>query len=118
MEAKFLGYEVEIVYDDYNRYEILIQDLDELETICKRLENRDTTFEIEHKKKYQLDDGSFVCGDTKHISLDNSNIPKRELLLQKFNNIAQIIYHSNDVKDKDIQECYDILSELVDTNHL
>jgi len=45
--------------------------------------------------------------------IDNSNIPQRELLLRKFNKTAQTIYHSTDVSDEDIKECYEILSNLM-----
>ena len=60
MTAEFLGYAIKIVYDDYSIYETLIQDLSKLDDVCKSLENRDDTFEIEYKKKYSLEDGSFV----------------------------------------------------------
>ncbi len=50
MKVKFLGYDVRITYDDYDSHKVLIQDLNALEDICKSLENRDNTFEIEYKK--------------------------------------------------------------------
>ena len=111
--AIFLGYDIRIIYDDYSTYEILIEDLKEIDNICKSLENRDDTFEVEYKKKYQLDNGSFVYSKKEHISIDNPNIPKRELLLRKFNNITQTIFHSLDVSDEDIKECYEILTDVM-----
>ena len=111
--AKFLGYDTRITYDDYSTYEVLLQDLEELNSICKSLENCDDTFEVEYKKKYQLDDGSFVYSKKEHISIDNPAIPQRELLLRKFNRIAQSIYNSIDVQDEDIQECYEILTDVM-----
>ena len=116
MQAKFLGYDTRITYDDYSTHEVLIQDLDELNNICKSLENCDDTFEVEYKKRYQLEDASFVYSKKEHISIDNTTIPQKELLLRKFNKIAQSIYNSTDVLDEDIQECYEILSSLMVLN--
>jgi len=116
--AKFLGYDTRIIYDDYSTHEVLLQELKELNNICKSLENCDDTFEVEYKKKYQLEDGSFVYSKKEHISIDNPTIPQRELLLRKFNQIAQSIYNSTDVLDEDIQECYEILSSLMVLNKL
>ena len=114
--AKLLGYDISITYDDYDYHKVLIHDLNDIENICKSLENRDDTFEVEYKKKYELEDGSFVYSKKEHISVDNPNIPKRELLLRKFNDIAQIISMATDVRDEDIKGCYDILSKLVKLN--
>jgi hypothetical protein len=114
--AKFLGYDIRITYDDYSIHEVLLQDLKELKNICQSLENCDDTFEVEYKKRYQLEDGSFVYSKKEHISIDNPTIPQRELLLRKFNKIAQSIYNSTDVLDEDIQKCYEILSSLMVLN--
>jgi len=114
--TKLLGYDIRITYDDYDYHKVLIQDLSEIEDICKNLENRDDTFEVEYKKKYELDDGSFLYSKKEHISIDNPNIPKRELLLRKFNDISQCISMATDVRDEDIKKCYDILSKLVKLN--
>ena len=114
--AKLLGYDARITYDDYDYHKVLIQDLNDLENICKSLENRDDTFEVEYKKKYELEDGSFVYSKKEHISIDNQNIPKRELLLRKFNDISQCISMTTDVRNEDIKECYNILSKLVVIN--
>jgi len=116
IEVKFLGYDIRITYDDYSTHEVLLQDLEELNNICKSLENRDDTFEVEYKKKYQLEDGSYVYSKKEYISIDNPTIPQRELLLRKFNKIAQSIYNSTDVQDEDIKECYEILSSLMVLN--
>ena len=48
--AKLLGYDARITYDDYDYHKVLILNLNEIENICKSLENRDNTFEIEYKK--------------------------------------------------------------------
>ena len=112
-KVKFIGYDTRITYDDYTTHEVLIQDLKELNNICKSLENCDDTFEIEYKKKYELEDSSFVYSKKEHISIDNPTIPQKELLLRKFNEIAQTIYCSTDVSDEDIQECYDILGKII-----
>ncbi len=114
--AKLLGYDVRITYDDYDYHKVLIQDLNDIENICKSLENRDDTFEVEYKKKYELEDGSFLYSKKEHISIDNPNIPKRELLLRKFNDISQCISMATDVRDGHIKKCYDILSKLVKLN--
>ena len=59
IKIQYLGYDVKITYDDYDTHDVLVQDLNELETICKNLENCDDTFNIKYKKKYQLENGSF-----------------------------------------------------------
>ncbi|WOE69038.1 hypothetical protein RZR97_07925 [Hydrogenimonas thermophila] len=113
MQVKFLGYDIVIIYDDYDRFETFVESLDEIENICKSLENRDDTFEIEYKKKYQLEDGSFLYSKREHFSLENKNIPKKELLLRKFRKISAQINNSIEVNDKDIVDCYNILYEIL-----
>lgn len=97
MQVKFIGYDTRITYDDYSTHEVMIQDLSELQIICKNLENRDDTFYIEYKKKYVLEDGSFVYSKKEHYEIDNLNIPQKELYLRKFNDAAKVISHSLDV---------------------
>jgi len=109
----FLGYDVKITYDDYDNYEVLIQDLAEINNICKTLENRDDSFVIEYKMKYKLEDGTFLYTKRESYILDNPTIPKRELGIRKFNKLAQTIYHSSEVNDKDLQKCADILEDIL-----
>ena len=113
MQAKFLGYDARITYDDYDMHEVLIQELDELDSICKSLENCDTTFEIEYKKKYQLENGNFVYSKKEHISIGNQNIPERELLLRELDVLVQPISVDDNISDEDIQKCYTILGKLI-----
>ncbi len=115
--VKYLGYDVRITYDDYDQYKVIVQELKELEDICKNLENCDDNFHIEYKKKYQLDDETFLYTKKESYTIDNPTIPKRELYLRKFNNIAKTIAASIDVKDEDILECYNILNILVKINN-
>ena len=118
MQVKFIGYDARITYDDYSTHEVLVKDLSELQTICKNLENRDNTFYIEYKKKYALEDGSFVYSKKEHYEIDNPNIPPKELYLRKFNDASQVISHSLDVRDEDLEKCYDILNKLLDKNEI
>ena len=118
MQVKFIGYDTRIIYDDYSTHEVLVQELSELQTICKNLENRDDTFYIEYKKKYALEDGSFVYSKKEHYEIDNPNIPQKELYLRKFNDVAQVISYSLDVRDEDLEKCHDILNKLLDNNEI
>lgn len=113
INIKCIGYDVRITYDDYDQHQVIVQDLKELEEICKNLENRDDDFYIEYKKKYQLEDGTFLYTKKESYSIDNPTIPLKELYLRKFNSIAQTITHSTDVRDEDIHKCYEILKKLV-----
>jgi len=116
LTIKFLGYDARITYDDYDTYEVLVDDLKKISNICSSLENREDSFYIEYKKKYQLEDGSFLYSKKESYSIDNPTIPQREIYLRKFNNIAKTISASEDVRDEDIQECYTILHKLVNIN--
>ncbi len=118
LKVKFIGYDTTIIYDDYDRHEIIVQNLNEIDEICNTLKNRDDTFEISFKKKYELSDGNYLYSDEEHFSIDNPTIPKRELLLRKFKNISETINSSIDVRDEDIKKCYDILCTLVTINSL
>ena len=112
--ANYIGYDVRTTYDDYDQHKVIVQDLKDLEEICKNLENRDDNFHIEYKKKYQLEDGTFLYTKKESYTIDNPTIPLKELYLRKFNGIAQTITHSLEVRDEDIQECYEILKKLVE----
>ena len=114
--AKFLGYDARITYDDYDTYEVLVDDLKKISGIYSSLENRDDSFYIEYKKKYQLEDGSFLYSKKESYSVDNPTIPKREIYLRKFNSIAKTISLSEYVREEDIQKCYTILHKLVNLN--
>jgi hypothetical protein len=109
----FLGYDVKITYDDYDNHEVLVQDLKEISDICKTLENRDDSFVIEYKMKYKLENGTFLYTKEESYILDNPTTPKRELGIRKFNKLAQMIYHSLEVNDEDLQECADILEDIL-----
>jgi len=87
--AKFLGYDAIVTYDDYTVHEVLIQNIDELNDICKSLENCDDTFEVEYKKKYELEDGSFVYSKKEYISIDNPTVKKS--FKNEFLTIEQLI---------------------------
>ena len=113
MKVNFIGYDIKIIYDDYNIHETIIDNLEQIENICKTLVNNDDTYEVEYCKKYQLEYGSFVYSKKEHISIDNMNISQKELLLRRFNDLAQSISMSSDVNDKDLEECYEILSKML-----
>ena len=108
-----LGYDVKITYDDYDNYEVLVQDLTEINNICKTLKNCDDSFLIEYKKKYKLEDGTFLYTKRESYILDNPTIPKREIGIRKFNQLAQTIYNSLDVNDEVLQECVDVLEGIL-----
>ena len=112
MLIQFIGYELRIIYDDYNIYEAVIKDLNEIDDICLTLVNNDNYFCIEYCKKYKLDDGSFVYSKKEEYQIDNKNIPQRELYIQKFNDISQVIAISNDIKDKILNKDNIKVSEL------
>ena len=109
----FLGYDVKITYDDYDNYEVLVEGLTEINTICKTLENCDDSFLIEYKKKYKLEDGTFLYTKEESYILDNPTVPKRELGIRKFNKLAQTIYNTLDVNNEVLQECADILEDIL-----
>ena len=118
MDIKYLGYDVEITYDDYDMHKVLVQDLDELNDICQSLKNCDDTFEIEYRKKYKLDDGTFVYSEKEHMSIINQSIPKRELLLGELDVLIQPISINDDIEDKELERCYEIIKEILNKNEL
>ncbi len=113
MQIVFIGYEIKITYDDYNIHESIVQNLNEIDSICLNLINNDDYFNIEFSKKYRLNDGNFVYSKKEYYQVDNKNIPQRELYIRKFNEISQVIYTSSDVQDSDLIECSNILNSIL-----
>jgi len=113
IKAKLLGYDVRITYNDYDTHEVLIQNLDELNNICKSLENYDTTFKVEYKKKYELEDSSLLYAKKETLSIDNPNILQRVILLREPDILVQHLSVDDDLSDEDIKKCYDVLSQLI-----
>ncbi len=118
MKAKFLGYEITITYDDYSIFETTIQNIDEIEDVCKTLTNNDDTYEVEYKKKYKLEDGSFVYGKTEHISIYNPNIPQREILLRELDILIQPISVDDEIENENLEKCYKIIKKLLNKQNI
>jgi predicted amidohydrolase len=74
--VKYLGYEVIVNYEDYNVYEIIVKNIDQLESICKNIETDGEYFNVEYKEKYQYKN-KILYTKTKHIQIENKSIPKK-----------------------------------------
>jgi hypothetical protein len=114
MQVNYLGYSVEIMYDDYDRYETEVQNLEEIEAVCKNLVNRDDYFDVTYRKKYQLENKEVLYGESTNYQIENINFPKRELLLRKFNELSQSIQMAQDIDKNNLKACRDILNQLLD----
>ncbi len=73
--------------------------------------SKDKPIMIEYKKKYELEDGSFIYSKKEHISIDNPNIPQRELLLRELDILIQPIGVDDDMDVKQWKKILELKME-------
>lgn len=113
MSLQFLGYEVLITYDDYDSHKVIMETLDNLNSICQALENRDNIYVVEHRKKYD-NNGEVLYGETTTLELENENIPLKHRVIKSFYEKALVIYEYEDqLQTVDVQSCIDDLDKLI-----
>ncbi len=111
-DVKYLGYEVIINYGDYDTYEVIMENMDQLESICKNIEADDEYFNIEYKEKYQYDN-KILYTEAKHIQIENKSIPKKYKLIKNIYEKVEDIYNNQDLNKQNVKSCILDLENLL-----
>jgi hypothetical protein len=111
-DVKFLGYEVIVNYGDYDTYEIIMEDLLQLENFCKDIQTDDKYFNIEYNEKYQYKN-KILYTKTEYIQIENKSIPRKYKLIDSIYEKAQDIYNNQNLDRQDVESCITDLQSLL-----
>lgn len=109
---KYLGYDIILNYGDYDTYKVIIENLDEIESICKNIETDDEYFNVEYKEKYIFND-KILCSEPKYKHIENKSIPKKYRLIQNIYNMIESIYNQQDFDRDNVELCIKDLKTLL-----
>ncbi len=111
--VKYLGYDIKIDYGDYERYEVVIDDLKELDNICDTLETDDEYFNITYREKHQYKN-KYLYSKKEHMQIKNKNISNKYKLIEDIHFKIEDIYNSENIDKNDIIDCIEDLQKLLD----
>jgi len=110
---EFLGYQVKIIYDDYNYYQTVVQNIDDIEKTCLSLENQDQYYNISYRKKYKVN-SEILYSKKETIQIENKNIPLKYRLTDTIHDKIEDIYNNQDINKEDIISIINDLNNLLD----
>jgi len=108
---EFLGYQVKIIYDDYNFYENILKNINDIERLCLSLDNKDEFYNVSYRKKYKVN-GKILYSKKETIQIENRNIPLKYRLIENIHEKILTLYDEQDLNKNNI------ISTINDLNHL